>query len=240
MLVWLDGRLNTNPTQPQENFAREVMELFTFGVANVQEADVKAAAKVFTGWNLRRPPGVAATDPAYRYEYFFDSRTTRHNQQVKTFTFDIYPGGGRTIPAERRAGRHRLHHRDLPASARRGRGSRASSMRTSSARCSRRRRPSSIASRASTTSRASTCARWCARCCTSPEFWDAASQFARYSWPTEFVVRAIKETGWVGLLGRLRADAAAQHGPAAVRAARRQRLGARPGLVLDRERCSRA
>ena len=35
MLVWLDGRLNTK-TKPQENFAREIMELFTFGVAHVQ------------------------------------------------------------------------------------------------------------------------------------------------------------------------------------------------------------
>ena len=36
------------------------------------------------------------------------------------------------------------------------------------------------------------------RVLTSPEFWDASSTFARYSWPVEFVVRAIKETGWGG------------------------------------------
>ena len=53
ILVWLDGRDNI-ATRPQENYAREIMELFTFGVANVVEDDVKAAARVFTGWNLQR------------------------------------------------------------------------------------------------------------------------------------------------------------------------------------------
>ncbi len=52
MLVWLDGRTNTR-ARPQENFGREVMELFTFGIGNYSEQDVYAAARVFTGWNLR-------------------------------------------------------------------------------------------------------------------------------------------------------------------------------------------
>src|SRR5262245_2057586 len=52
MLYWLDGRLNVR-AQPQENFGRELMELFTFGVENYVETDVYAAARVFTGWNLR-------------------------------------------------------------------------------------------------------------------------------------------------------------------------------------------
>ena len=52
MLVWLDGRLNVR-ARPQENFARELMELFTTGVGHYTEEDVYAAARVFTGWNLR-------------------------------------------------------------------------------------------------------------------------------------------------------------------------------------------
>src|SRR2546425_5035623 len=32
----------------------------------------------------------------------------------------------------------------------------------------------------------------------SPQFWDPKAQFARYSWPVEFVVRALKDIGWVG------------------------------------------
>ena len=58
MLVWLDGRTNTK-TKPQENFAREIMELFTVGVGHYTESDVYAGARVFTGWNLQRPGSAA-------------------------------------------------------------------------------------------------------------------------------------------------------------------------------------
>ena len=54
MLVWLDGRTERRG-RPQENFARELMELFTMGVGTFAEADVYAGARVFTGWNLTRP-----------------------------------------------------------------------------------------------------------------------------------------------------------------------------------------
>ena len=56
MLVWLDGQSNT-AARPQENFGREVMELFTVGVGHYTEPDVYAAARVFTGWNLRESEG---------------------------------------------------------------------------------------------------------------------------------------------------------------------------------------
>ena len=52
MLIWLDGKSNTR-AKPQENFGREIIELFTIGVDNYVETDVYAAARVFTGWNLR-------------------------------------------------------------------------------------------------------------------------------------------------------------------------------------------
>ena len=42
MLIWLDGRLNTRQ-MPQENFGREIMELFSMGVGHYTEADVHAA-----------------------------------------------------------------------------------------------------------------------------------------------------------------------------------------------------
>ena len=60
MLVWLDGRLNVRG-RPQENFARELMELFTMGVGTFQETDVYAGARVFTGWNLARPNNDVST-----------------------------------------------------------------------------------------------------------------------------------------------------------------------------------
>jgi len=52
MLIWLDGDTNTK-AQPQENFGRELMELFSRGVGYYTESDVYAAARVFTGVNLQ-------------------------------------------------------------------------------------------------------------------------------------------------------------------------------------------
>ena len=51
MLVYLDS-LNNRKGAPNENFAREVMELFTLGEGNYAEADIKEAARAFTGWSL--------------------------------------------------------------------------------------------------------------------------------------------------------------------------------------------
>jgi uncharacterized protein (DUF1800 family) len=48
MLIYLDNRQNTK-NRPQENYAREVMELFSMGVGNYSEDDVRQAAKAFTG-----------------------------------------------------------------------------------------------------------------------------------------------------------------------------------------------
>lgn len=49
MLVWLDSNSNTKE-KPNENFARELMELFTLGVGHYSETDVREAARAFTGW----------------------------------------------------------------------------------------------------------------------------------------------------------------------------------------------
>lgn len=62
MLIWLDGETNT-VDDPNENFARELMELFTTGVldkngaANYSELDVAESAKAFTGWSYTWPKG---------------------------------------------------------------------------------------------------------------------------------------------------------------------------------------
>ncbi|GAA0578108.1 DUF1800 domain-containing protein [Paractinoplanes ferrugineus] len=58
LIIWLDGQRNTRKA-PNENLAREVMELFTLGVGNYSEDDVKAAAKVLTGWQVDRSAGTA-------------------------------------------------------------------------------------------------------------------------------------------------------------------------------------
>jgi uncharacterized protein (DUF1800 family) len=51
MLIWLDNRTNRKAA-PNENYAREVMELFTVGIGNYTDEDVKQAARAFTGYSL--------------------------------------------------------------------------------------------------------------------------------------------------------------------------------------------
>ena len=53
MLVWLDNA-ESRGGRPNENFARELMELFTLGVGNYTENDVKAAARSLTGYTVNR------------------------------------------------------------------------------------------------------------------------------------------------------------------------------------------
>jgi uncharacterized protein (DUF1800 family) len=71
MLVWLDGATN-HRNAPNENYGRELLELFTLGIGNYSEDDVKAAARAFTGWNLRNGT-----------EYVFDGN--QHDAGDKTF-----------------------------------------------------------------------------------------------------------------------------------------------------------
>jgi uncharacterized protein (DUF1800 family) len=63
MLIWLDADQDRKG-HPNENFARELMELFTLGIGNYTEADVQAGARCFTGWGLNRQTGTFALRPA--------------------------------------------------------------------------------------------------------------------------------------------------------------------------------
>ena len=71
MLQFLNNQQNRK-NSPNENFAREVMELFTLGRGNYTEKDVKEAARAFTGWGSN-PKG----------EFVF--RTNQHDDGEKTF-----------------------------------------------------------------------------------------------------------------------------------------------------------
>ncbi|MBS1846868.1 MAG: DUF1800 domain-containing protein, partial [Actinobacteria bacterium] len=51
MMIWLDLRTDV-AGKPNENFAREFMELFTLGVGNYTQTDVTQAARAFTGWGF--------------------------------------------------------------------------------------------------------------------------------------------------------------------------------------------
>ncbi len=52
MLVWLDNS-KSKKESPNENYGRELLELFSLGVGNYTEDDVKAAARAFTGWSIQ-------------------------------------------------------------------------------------------------------------------------------------------------------------------------------------------
>ena len=59
MLKYLDNA-NSSRVHPNENFARELMELFTLGIGNYAETDVRESARAFTGWTLSRPHPVGS------------------------------------------------------------------------------------------------------------------------------------------------------------------------------------
>jgi uncharacterized protein (DUF1800 family) len=56
MVIYLDSAQNRKGA-PNENFAREVMELFTLGEGHYTEQDIKEAARAFTGWSIDRTSG---------------------------------------------------------------------------------------------------------------------------------------------------------------------------------------
>ena len=52
MLIYLDSAINRK-AHPNENFARELMELFCLGEGNYSEQDVQELARCFTGWEVK-------------------------------------------------------------------------------------------------------------------------------------------------------------------------------------------
>jgi uncharacterized protein (DUF1800 family) len=86
MLIYLDGMRNV-ARQPNENFARELLELFTLGEGHYSEADIKAAARAFTGWTVDRETG------------HFRNREQEHDGGEKTFLGQSGRFGGEEIVA---------------------------------------------------------------------------------------------------------------------------------------------
>jgi uncharacterized protein (DUF1800 family) len=194
MLVWLDGVTNTR-TRPQENFAREIMELFTMGVGHYTEADVYAAARVFTGWNLTGRTANAAGRRDFVY------LPNQHDTAAKTFTFPIYSDGGNTIPA--RAAADGLQDGIDFLTALAGSPHTAKHLATKLYRFFVSEigdvNEAFVNRIANVYLRSGFEMKTVVRAVLlSPEFWDTNAYFARYSWPVEFVVRAMKDIGWRG------------------------------------------
>ena len=63
MLLYLNGAQNV-AAHPNENYARELMELFTLGIGNYTESDVRESARAWTGWRVNRRANAVSFDPA--------------------------------------------------------------------------------------------------------------------------------------------------------------------------------
>jgi len=72
MLLYLDGYISTKE-EPNENFARELLELFTVGLGHYSENDMREAARAFTGWGI--------DDRSGRFVF----RAADHDNGTKTF-----------------------------------------------------------------------------------------------------------------------------------------------------------
>ena len=196
MLIWLDGRLNTRQ-RPQENFGREIMELFTFGVGNYTEQDVYAAARVFTGWTIRLVRG--NNDSTSYYETVYNA--ANHDANEKTFTFPIYNGGGRTIAARSSSDGEQDVVDFVTALARHPQTARRLAGKLWNFFVSDAHPPAEafLQNVASVYLQSNTNMRPVVRyILRSQWFADREHYHARFSWPVEFVVRAVKETGWNG------------------------------------------
>ena len=109
MMTYLDT-VESTKEHPNENFPREVMELFTMGVGAYTEDDIRESSRAFTGWRLSAPDrpvipanateaqkkqiqlaAIAAYDPAYRFQ------ARLHDDGQKTFLGKTGNWGGEDI-----------------------------------------------------------------------------------------------------------------------------------------------
>jgi uncharacterized protein (DUF1800 family) len=152
---------------------------------------------VFTGWQLQRPG--TATDGSQHYEFSYIANN--HETTAKTFSFAIYPDGGKTIPA-RAASAGMQDGIDFIN----GLAAHPNTARYLAAKLYRFfvtdfgavnvtfvNRIASVYLQSNGDMKAVM-----REVLLSPEFWDESAYFARYSWPVEYVTRAFKDVGWTG------------------------------------------
>ena len=76
MLYFLDYNEN-HKDEPNENWGRELLELFSMGVGNYTEDDIKMASKAFTGWTYHQ---IIPLDPYGRYPAEFSYIPVDHDE----------------------------------------------------------------------------------------------------------------------------------------------------------------
>ena len=90
MIIWLDNQDNHNGSI-NENYGRELLELFSMGVGNYSEEDIKECARAFTGWTLFNAEYMeekAKRDsiwPYGRISWHFEYKPEDHDEGEKTF-----------------------------------------------------------------------------------------------------------------------------------------------------------
>ena len=95
MMAYLDLE-RSSKAHPNENYARELLELFTLGVGNYTEKDIQEIARAFTGWTLDAPPGsVKVNRPTAPDRLQFPSIT--RDGMVATFVSDQHDHGEKTV-----------------------------------------------------------------------------------------------------------------------------------------------
>jgi len=81
MIYWLDNNENHRDAV-NENWGRELLELFSLGVGSYTEVDVRECSRSFTGWSIhpKLPRG-----PVGRFDWFFQYKADDHDENEKTF-----------------------------------------------------------------------------------------------------------------------------------------------------------
>ena len=93
MIFWLDNNEN-HKGAPNENWGRELLELFSMGQGNYTEKDVFECSRAFTGWTIEYPLPRA---PYSRYPWFFEYRPEDHDDGEKEFLGHHGPFNGEDI-----------------------------------------------------------------------------------------------------------------------------------------------
>ena len=93
MIFWLDNNENHRDAV-NENWGRELLELFSMGVSNYTEVDVRECSRAFTGWTIspklpRQPYG--------RYPWKFEYKEEDHDEGEKTFLGEVGNFNGEDI-----------------------------------------------------------------------------------------------------------------------------------------------
>ena len=102
MIFWLDNKDN-HKDSPNENYGRELLELFSMGIGNYTEDDVKACARAFTGWTIANADYMsvrASRDsiwPHGRLDWQFVYLPEDHDDSEKTFLGHTGPFNGEDV-----------------------------------------------------------------------------------------------------------------------------------------------